>query len=323
MNPMHSGDEMDSRDQRYESSGRVVRLLYSLLIFSVIAYAVYFFGRPFLILEGAGEVVAPEKDVSVPFIADIRMVHVEPGQRVYSGARLVTLDRAGRSAALRDINAAIADRAQQINQTRRELTVAEQMEAALKQRYEALRAVIEQTTATPDAVDALTRAGLQRELSDALTAWEENRAARRQLPELLAELIEARAGLLRRRGEILTTWQNREVLAREQGTVSNDLVSEGDTVTPGEVVLRLLDQEQKYILWELPGDMLRLPRIGERVSIESAQGSSAGVVDRLLPLSESVTAGSGDPSQLVEVAITDPTADLPLESSVTVSLWYF
>ena len=323
MNPMHSGDEMDTQDQRYESSGRIVRLLYSLLILAVIAYAVYFFGRPFLVLEGTGEVVAPEQDISVPFIADIRMVHVEPGQRVYSGARLVTLDRAGQAAALRDVNAAIVDRAREINETRRALSVARRMQPTLKKRYEALQAVIEQTSDRRDAVDALTRAGLERELSDARTDWAENQAAREQLPGLLDELTDSRAELLKRRGEILTTWQNRQLLAREQGTVSSRLVSVGDTVTPGEVILSLLDAEQKYILWELPGDLLRLPRVGERVTIESAEGTHYGVVDRLLPLSESVTAKSTNPSQLVEVAITDPTADLPLEASVTVSLRYF
>jgi len=323
MNPMHSGEDIDTHDQRYESSGRMVRLLYSLLIFAVIAYAVYFFGRPFLVLEGPGEVVAPEQDISVPFIADIRMVHVEPGQQVYSGARLVTLDRAGQSEALRDVNAALVDRGREINETRRALSVAKRMQPTLKRRYEALKAVIEQSINQRDAVDALTRAGLQRELSDARADWAENQAARQQLPGLLADLTEARAELLKQRGEILTTWQNRQLLAREQGTVSSRLVSVGDTVTPGEVILSLLDAEQKYILWELPGDLLRLPRVGERVTIESAEGTHYGVVDRLLPLSESVTAANTNPSQLVEVAITDPTADFPLESSVTVSLRYF
>lgn len=323
MNPLHSGDDMDSSDQRYASSGRIVRLLYSLLIFAVMAYAVYFFGRPFLVLEGTGEVVAPEQDIAVPFVADIRMVHVEPGQRVYRGARLVTLDRAGREAALRDVNAAIVDRAREINETKRALSVAKRMQSTLKKRYEALQAVIERTSKRSGAVDALTQAGLERELSDARTDWAENQTAREQLPGLLAELTDSRAELLKRRSKVLTTWQNRQLLAREQGTVSSQLVSVGDTVTPGEVIFSLLDAEQKYILWELPGNLLRLPRVSERVTIESAEGTHYGVVDRLLPLSESVTAESNNPGQLVEIAITDPTADLPLESSVTVSLRYF
>jgi len=323
MNPMHSGDNVDLRDQRYESSGRIVRLIYSLLIFSVIAYAIYFFARPFLVLEGAGQVIAPVKDVSVPFLADVRMIHVRPGQRIYPGARLVTINRAGRSAALSDVNSDLADRAREINELRRILDVARQMEAPLKKRYETLQAVIEQTENNPAAVDALSRAALEREMTEALAAWEENKAKLLQLPDLLAKVIETHADLLRRRGEILTTWENRAILARDEGIVSNDIVSEGDAVTAGEAMLRLLDQEQKYVLWELSGNMLRLPRVGETVSIESAQGTTRGMVDRLLPLSASVAAGNSEPSQLVEVAIMDPTAELPLESSVTVSLRYF
>lgn len=323
MDTLHSGEDMDPRDQRYETSGRVVRLLYSLLIFSVIAYAVYFFGRPFLILEGPGQVVAPEKDVSVSYTADVVMVHTRPGQLVYPGALLLTLDRAGRSAALRDVSAALTNRAADINQTRRELTVAEQMAEPLRARKNELRAVLEQTDAAPEAVDLLTRAGLQRELSDALIAWEENKAQRNQLPSLLAELIEDRAQLLQRRAEIMTTWENKRVIARDRGTIASGIISEGDAVTPGEVMMRILNQDQKTIIWQLPSDVLRLPSIGERVMIESASGTHEGVIDRLLPLSASPTTGSAEPSQLVEVAITDPTADLPLEASVTVRMRYF
>lgn len=323
MDSMHSGDNIDSRDQRYRTSGRFVRVLYALLVFVVIAYALYFFGRPFLILEGAGQVVAPERDITAPFIADVRLAHVRAGQLVYPGALLVTLDRAGRGEALRTVSDALADRARTINTAREDLTVAEQMQERLRQRKDELQAALERFDDNAQAVDLLTRAGLQRELSDALFQWEENQAKRNQLPGLLAELIEDRSQLLRRRAEILATWENRQILAKERGTVGSGIISEGDTVTPGETMLRILDQEQKFILWELPRDVLRLPSIGEGVKIISANETTTGVVDRILPLSGASTTEPSAGSRLIEVAITDPTADLPLEGSVTVRMFYF
>lgn len=323
MDELHSGDNIDPQDQRYRTSGRIVRFLYSLLVFSIVTYAVYFFGRPFLILEGAGQVVAPQKDISVSFLSDIQMVHVRPGQRVYPGALLITLDRAGLTEVLDEINNALTNRAQQINESKRELRVAEEMAGPLNTRWQELRAAAERTRTLSDGVDLLTQMRLHRELSDARLAWEQNKAQLEQLPQLIAELTEDRSRLLGRRMEVLTTWQSYQVVANERGIVGNQVISEGDVVTPGEVMLRILDQEQKTILWELPKNIRRLPRIGEAVRIESASDTVDGVVDRILPLSASSAEGRDSANQLAEIAITDPTAELPLEANVTVRMNYF
>lgn len=323
MDKLNSGHNIDPQDQRYRTSGRVVRLLYSLLIFSIITYAVYFFGRPFFILEGAGQVVAPQRDISVSFVSDIQMVHVRPGQRVYPGALLITLDRAGLTEVLGDINNAITNRVQQLNELQRALRVAEQIAEPLETRLQELQAADDRIRTLSDGVDLMTRMRLQRELSDARLAREENKAQRAQLPPIIAELAEDRSRLLRRRMEVLTTWRNYQVVANERGIIGSEVISEGDVATPGQVMLRILDQEQKTILWELPNNILRLPRIGEAVRIESASDTVDGVVDRILPLSSRSAEGGQRANRLVEIAITDPVAELPLEAYVTVRMHYF
>ena len=323
MDELHSSHNIDPQDQRYRTSGRIVRLLYSLLIFSIITYAVYFFARPFFILEGTGQVVAPQKDISVSFISDIQMVHVRPGQRVYPGALLVTLDRAGLTEVLGEIDNAITNRIQQLNELQRALRVAEQMAEPLNAHWQELQTAADRIRTLSDGVDLLTQMRLQRELSDARLAREQNKAQREQLPPMIAELAEERSRLLSRRTEVLTTWQNYQVVANERGIIGSQVVSEGDVVTPGEVMLRILDQEQKTVLWELPNNILRLPRIGEAVRIETVSDTVDGVVDRILPLSSSLAEGGQSANRLVEIAITDPGAELPLEANVTVRMRYF
>ncbi|MEX0375290.1 HlyD family secretion protein [Spiribacter pallidus] len=324
MRILHSGEKVDHNDQRYQTSGRFARTIYSLMVLAVIGYALYFFGRPYLVLEGPGVVTAPVRDVSVPFVADVRLVHVRPGQRVYPGALLVTLNRAGRGEALRDIDAAIADRAQDIDAVRRELMVARRMEPTLRRRMEELRDALARTDRTPGAVDLLTRAGLQREYSDARARLEENRAQRRNLPDLLAQLMEDRSRLQIRRAEVATQWQNRRVLARQSGTIGAGVISEGDSITPGEVMVRLLDQDRRYVRWELPQTLLRLPRLGEDVVIEAANVRVPGQVDRILTLSDSVANDSADRGRVVHVELDAADAErLALESSVTVRMGYF
>lgn len=242
---------------------------------------------------------------------------------MYPGTLLITLDRAGISETLGDINSSLTNRSQQIKEYQLALSVAERMAEPLETRWRELRALAESIRTLSDGIDFLTRIRLERELSDARLAWEKNHAELEKLPQLIAELNRERAQLLRRRNEVLTSWQNYQVVSNDRGTVGSRVISEGGVVTPGDVMLRILDREKKTILWELPRNILRLPRIGERVRIKLASGTLEGVVDRILPLSASPAVGRGSANQLVEVAIIDQPAALPLESSVTVRMHYF
>lgn len=323
MRVLHSGDETNSKDQRYRTSGRVARTLYSLVVIAVIGYAAYFFGRPFLVLEGAGQVVAPQHDISVPYMAHVQFVHVEPGQLVYPGALLLTIERAGEGEALQAVERDLSVIAQQIDETRQALLVARRMEAPLTRRRDELQQALDRTAQIPDAMDLLTRAGLQREYSDAQNRWEVNRAQRENLPRLLGTLTGHRERLRRRHAEIRTTWTNREILAHRAGTVGTQVVTEGESLNAGEAMVRILDQSQRSVRWELPQTFLRLPRIGERVTIKSANQTVEGVVDRLLPLTHSAVVGGDKVGRLVDVSLLDNGKGLPLESSVTVRMGYF
>ena len=323
MRIFHSGDNVDQSDQRYKNSGRFVRVLYSLLVFAAISYAVYFFGRPFLVLEGPGTVVAPAQEVAVGFLANVALVHVQPGDRVYPGALLVTVNRAGRSEALRDVGSALVDRAQDVSEVRQSLAVAERLAPTLERRMQEMREALRQTDAQPDAIDLITRAGLQREYSDARSDLEENQAQLEHLPDVVSRLVDDRQRLQRRRSEIAATWKNRRVVANEVGTVGTELVSEGDTVTAGETMARVFDHRQQYILWELPDDMLRLPYLGEAVTIETANMTIEGQVDRFAQQSGENRTINTNRGRLVYVSVDQAEGKrLALKTSVIVRMGY-
>lgn len=323
MRIFHSGKTADSNDQRYRSSGRFVRILYSLVVLAVVSYAIFFLGRPYLILEGPGIVTAPKTDVAVGFVSDIALAHVEPGDRVYPGALLFTINRADYGETLDSLNIALTDREQDITRVRRELRVAERLVSTLQRRMRELQDVLEKTDARPEIMDLAMRTTLQREYSEASAQLEENLAQLEQLPALLSKLEKNRQELKMRQSEILVRWRNRQIISNQTGIISSDVASEGDTLLTGELMTQILDQRRLYIVWELPDKILRLPRIGERVVIESVGIKIDGRVDRFAAMSNLPMVDGQEHRRLVHVAVDEQSARLlPMLSSVTVRMNY-
>ena len=324
MRILHTGEKVDQSDQRYKSSGRFVRFLYSAVLLAAIAYAIFFFGRPYLFLEGPGTVTAPSKDIAVGFDSDVALVHVKPGDLVYPGSLLVTINRLDYDIALDEINSALTNRSQDISRIRQELQIAERVIPTLRRRVAELRKVLDKTDARPGIMDLSTQTTLQREYSQATFQLEENLARLDELPGLLPRLLEDQKRLARRKSEISVTWRNHQIMSDQQGTVSSSVVSEGDTVLTGEVMMQILDQRRRYIIWQLPQDILRLPRLGEEVVVEGAALKISGQVDRFAPVSDLAPAKGEARTRLVYVAVDGEDAQgLPLQSSVTVRMRYF
>jgi multidrug resistance efflux pump len=114
------------------------------------------------------------------------------------------------------------------------------------------------------------------------------------------------------------------VVASEVGIVGTELVSEGDTVTAGETMARVFDHRRRYILWELPDDMLRLPYLGEAVTIETANMTIEGQVDRFAQQSGENRTTNTNRGRLVYVSVDQADAKrLALKTSVIVRMGYF
>ena len=324
MHILRGGGQAGQRDERYKSSGRVVRLTYSVAVLAVIAYALYFFGRPYLILEGAGIVSAPKKDIAADHVAEVELVHIEPGDRVYPGALLFTINRSGFAERLDEIRTTLADREQDIDRVLQELKVAERMMPVLNRRVSELGGVLKRADDQPEIMDLSTRSTLHREYADASRQLEQNRAQRENLPGLLDQLQQNKRALQQRQSEILLTWRNRQVVAQEAGIIGPEVVSEGETVLTGEVMAQLLDSSRLYVIWELPQRMLRLPRLGERVIVKGVRVQVTGRVDRFAAMASPSPGDQQRRRRLVYVAINREDAKLlPLESSVTVQMNYF
>lgn len=324
MRVLHTGEKADASDHRYKNSGRVVRFLYSILVFVVIGYATVFFGRPYWVLEGVGTVSAPNNDVSVAFVSEIALVHVRPGDQVYPGSLLATVNRSDYDAVLNEVNTALTDREEDIDRVRRELNVAERLAPIFQRRVRELDNILTKTDARPETLDLSTRATLHREYSDASAQLEQNLAKRTQLPDLLAKLEKNRSQLRMRQAQVSVTWINRRLISAQVGTISSDVVAEGDILLAGDVMMRIFDQSRRYILWELPERVLRLPRLGEEVSIKTESITIRGQVDRFAAVPEFGTAAHAGGTSVVYVAIDEADFEyLPLQSSVAVSMNYF
>ncbi len=324
MQILRSGTQSDQSDERYKSSGRMVRLIYSMAVMAVIAYALYFFGRPYVVLEGPGIVAAPEKDIAAEHVLDVELVHVKPGDRVYPGVLLFTINRSDYADRLDQIRTTLVDREQDIDRVSQKLKVAERVMLVLRRRVSELGAVVEQTDSHPEIMDLATRSTLHREYAQATVQLEQNRAQREDLPGLLRKLQQNKLDLKKRQSEILVTWKNRHVVARQTGIVGSEVVSEGETVLTGDVMAQILDPRRLYVVWELPERMLRLPRLGERVTVEGIGVQVDGRVDRFAALSNLPTTDNRQRRRLVYVAISNEDAKaLPLQSSVTVRMNYF
>ena len=324
MHVLHTGDKADSNDQRYKRSGRFVRLIYSVLVLTVIGYMCVYFGRPYLILEGVGTVSAPSRAVSLAFVADVVLVHVHPGDKVYPGSLLVTVNRSDYETVLQETNTALVDREADIDKVRRELHVANRLAPVFKRRVEELRDILDKTDTRPETLDLSTRSTLHREYSDASVEFENNLAQRAELPALLAKLEEHRSQLKIRQAQVAVTWKNHRLIGDQVGIVSSKVVSEGDTVLAGEAMMQIFDPTRRYILWELPETMLRLPLLGEQVVIKTTNTTVTGQVDQFAAVREPSSSEDVGGTHLVYVAVDeDDFKHLPLQSSVTVRMNYF
>ena len=78
----------DPVESRRRAAGRLVRLVYGVIVFGLLAFFVIYFGRPLVYLGGPGTVTAPHYMVSLPHIVQVQAMKVKPGAIVEAGQEI-------------------------------------------------------------------------------------------------------------------------------------------------------------------------------------------------------------------------------------------
>lgn len=308
----------------YRSSGSIIRWLYAMILMAGGLYAAYSFIGPMFTLEGEGVVRAPGLDVSVPFVATIKDVHVKAGQKVHSGTVLAVVSRANTDDVLRSLNEQWHAAAQLNHELQQRLAEEQVLVGPYAQRARQARERLQRTSGYRQYMTSLEMATIQRDDVEAQQSLAKVQSDLANLPGAIADNLIAMRELQEQQIIIANEWRHHMLLADKEGYIGANVMHAGSTVTPGQTILTVYDMSQVYVMWELPLFHWVRPREGQDVLITFGRTEVPGRIRRLLQVAKR-QGGTTDQhertGQMAEVEIlTDDIMALPLHGYVNIKL---
>lgn len=313
----------DPQDQRFVASGKGVRFFYGAVVAAAVLAMAYWAAKPLIFLEGAGTVEAPAQSLSFPYLADIKFIAVRPGQSVERGTVLAILKRSDADTVRDGFEERLFNARVRLKELQNRQLIASSARAAAADRScnaQAMMARIER--ANKQFINANYVASMQREHSEAADRLAVLDADLKTLPDAIAEVLNEIKYLNNNMELIKRTWAHIELISKFHGNIGPNIMAEGSTVVPGQTIMKIYQEDKKYILWRMPSFSLTEPRRGDAVGITYGRKSYDGVVSRVLPVSEVVDNDNSHGGRLVEVEVKDDLTNLPLGAVVEVSLTY-
>lgn len=310
----------DAGDQRFVSSGKAVRFFYGTLVLGAVVMLAYLAAKPLIFLEGHATVEAPERVVSFSHIAEIETVAVRPAQAVRRGAVLAVLRRSDAEIVGRSLRQRLYDLEVRSSDLQNRLLIAREALGPAESRVNAARStMIRIANADQRFISANFVSSMQREFSEASDRLAIITADARTLPSAIASVNEEIIGLRNDLKIIEQTWSRIQLRSTHDGIIGSDLALEGSTVLPGQKIMSIYDDHEKFLLWRLPSFSLVELEAGDTVNISYGRQKISGEVSRVLAISDE-TNSSG---HMVEVKIKGNRRALPLGAVATISLSYF
>jgi len=317
----------DPVESRRRAAGRLVRTVYALSVFGVLAFFIVYFGAPLVVLSGPGTVSSTRHVVSLPYLVQVSSLRVSPGVAVTAGEEIAQVRSPEHDNIVATYMRALAD----IASRKAELRIRGRVAQETLETARAYKAFTEETAAAlADSAHASTvfRLEIFRERAAARKAAVSQEAEISEAIKQLADLDEFAQQLQERLNEVERNFAGGTVVAPVSGIVSTAVAQVGQSLVAGTPIAEILDPQDVFVDWYVPSARLFDPQVGNEVVVLYGNLRISSKVAEILPLSE-VYAPRSSPvmrdraaTQIVRVRFNSNAETPPLNSTVNVHMYY-
>ena len=317
----------DPVESRRRAAGRFVRIVYATSVFGVLGFLVIYFGAPLVYLSGPGTVSAPAHVVSLPYLVQVRAVHVARGAAVKAGDEIGLVRSPEQDNIVATYMRGLADIASRRSQLRVEARVAQETLGAARAYKELTEAAADQIEGS-QAASLTFRLEMHRERAAARKAVISQEATVAEAVTQLADLDEFAQQLRGRLDEVERNFADGRVLAPINGIVSTNLATVGQSPVAGTPIAEILDPSDVHVDWHIPNARLVEPVVGNEVLVLFGNRRLPGRISEILPVSDvyaakqQLFARDRPATQIARIRFAPEVVPPPLNSTVYIHMFY-
>jgi HlyD family secretion protein len=317
----------DPVESRRRGAGRLVRIVYAVIVFGVLAFLVIYFGRQFVYLSGPGIVSSPIFVVSVPYTAQVREVNVTRGASVTAGQEIARIWSPQQD----DIAATYMRALAEVNTRSAELRIRSQTaERSMEAARSYLKVTEEATNLVEDsAIASVTfRMEMLREHALAQKTVAAQEAEIEEVATQLETLDGFAAQLQHRLDELQVNFAGGRLHAPISGIIASLPAGTGQSVVAGTPIAEIRDPTNIYVDWYIPNQRLMDPEVGKAVYVVFGNWRIQGTIEEVLPVSEAFGASQltiGSPreaTQIARIRMAEGVTPPAFNTTVQVRMYY-
>lgn len=315
---------------RRETSGALVRFIYAFGLLMVIGYFVYYFGQVIIFFEGPGIVTADSKTISLPYIARVKSINVEPGKSVNQADMIATIYSPDLENEISKLLTSIATLNIHLQELKSKADISSSSIRLAEIRAKTAAIAENKVIASkPDhlntsfKLDIIREAAIANQSSASLTS--EKKRAEIEIDTINHLLDDLYKQLSRTRDE----YNNGVIYAPTRGVIGSRVAHSGDTVVSGQNIAEIYDRNKSYVRWLMPYTKWRQPKINEKAYVLYGNNYLPGIVLEVSPVSDLMenkrTSVLREPEQgqVVKIKLLNMDEVLPVGAPVKVRMTYF
>ena len=317
----------DPVESRRRAAGRLVRTVYALSVFGVLAFFIIYFGAPLVFLSGPGTVSATRHVVSLPYLVQVSSLSVSPGGAVKAGDEIAQVRSPEHDNLVATYMRSLTDLASRRAELRIRGRVAqESLETARD--YRTFTEDAANDLATSTAASTAFRLEVFRERAAARKAVVSQEAEISESIKQLAELEEFAQQLRERLNEVERQFAGGRVVAPVSGIVSTTVADVGQSLIAGTPIAEILDPTDLFVDWYFPNARLIEPEVGTEVFVLFGNLRYTGRIAEILRVSDVFAPGQASvmrdrvATQIARIRLSSNARPPPLNSTVQVHMFY-
>jgi hypothetical protein len=312
------------------TSGMQVRFFYALGLIAVFGYFIYYFGQVLIFIDGTGIVTSDVNSISVPFIANVKTINIQPGMKIDKGEEIATIYSPEINNELSRLLTTIASLEQRQEELKTKISIANSTLNHAKLRTAAAKSaekkiLLSKTNSLNTAykLEVLREASTAAQSESQLSNEKERATIEINTLELKLSSLEKQLFIAR------TEYNNGKIVSMKAGVVGARIAHPGETLLPGQNIADVYDDTQNYIRWMMPYAKWHHPKANDQVYVIFGNNYLKGYVWEVSPVTDLLdnkrTSVLREPEQgqVVKIKLKNDTDALPIGAQVEVRMMYF
>lgn len=317
----------DPVESRRRAAGRFVRIVYATVVFGILGFFIVYFGAPFVYLSGPGVVTSPIVVVSLPYVVQVKQMHVTSGVEVKAGDEIGRVWSPQQDAVLAAFMQSMAEVAVRSAELRIKARVARETLEAGRSYLRATEEAVARLEASSVA-STIFRVQAFRERANAHKAVVAQEVEIAETNTQLARLDELGREVREHIQDIRLSFADGRILAPITGIISTGPARAGQSLVAGSPVAEILDPQDVFVRWYIPNNRLAEPEVGQDVRVVFGRWRLRGTITDILPVSgvyggtSRAASRESSTGQIAIIRLAHGVEAPALNSTVQVRLYY-